>query len=243
MHRPTSLSFLLSLAIPVAVAAVPVLAPATAFAEDRPAAAAVPRTTFTAPFQRYLLKPNGRTMGLMLADGTFVFTPGRALPKDAPSLTTGTKLEIEGVALKTPTGMIVKRAVVKVDGNVIADARKAHGRHAHRGEGKEGEGREHHAKHRHELKPVTGAGQIAAIVSSPKGHVQALVLTDGTTAVAHGIESFGLKIGDQVSVAGMGGVYPKGKSVRIEKITLPNGQTRDIPRPVRPQADPGQGPA
>jgi len=225
------------------VAAVPVLVPATAFAEDRPAAATVPRTTLIAPFQRYLLMPNGRTMGLMLADGTFVFTPGRTLHKDAPSLTTGTKLEIEGVALKTPTGTIVKRAVVKVDGNVIADARKAHGRHAHRGEGKEGEGHERHAKHHHELKPVSGAGQIAAMVSSPKGHVHALVLTDGTTAVAHGIESLGLKIGDQVSVAGMGGVYPRGKSLRIEKITLPNGQTRDVPRPEHREHERGQGQA
>jgi hypothetical protein len=243
MLRSKSLSFLFSLAIPVAVATVPALVPATAFADagDRTTATA-PRATFTAPFQRYLLMPNGRTMGLMLSDGTFIFTPGRSLHRDAPALTTGTRLEIDGVALKTPTGTIVQRAIVKVDGNVIADASKR-GRHAHRGEHKGGEGKERHAKHHHELKPVTGAGQVAAIVSGPKGSVRALVLTDGTTAMAHNLESLGLKVGDRVSVAGQGGVYPLGKSLRIEKITMPDGQTREMPRPVRPQADPGQGPA
>jgi hypothetical protein len=245
MLRLKSISFLLSLAIPLAVVA-PIVAPSTALAAPPDAAAApTPRTTFSAPFQRYLLAPNGRPMGLMLADGTFIFTPGHTLSKDAPVLQTGAKLDVEGAVKRTATGAVVKHAVVKVNGSVIADASKAHGRHARRGKGHHEGGKERHGKHHVELKPVSGAGQVAAIVSSPKGRVHALVLTDGTTAVAHNLETLGLKVGDRVSVSGMGGVYPLGKSVRIEKITLPNGQTRDIPRPVRPAAppDPGQGPA
>jgi len=252
MLRSKSLSFLLTIALPLALVAVPAVAPATALAmptENAPAPP--PRTTVTASFQRYLLSPNGRTMGLMLSDGTFVHTPGRALHHDAPALQTGDKLEIEGVALKTPTGVIIRRAVVKAHGDVIADASAGHHRHAHRGQGGQGPGagqggqgqpREHHGKHHHDLTPVVGNGQIAAMVSTPTGHVLALVLTDGTTASAHHLEALGLKIGDKVSVAGQGGVYPRGKALRIEKITLPNGQTRDIPRPVRVHQAPSQTP-
>jgi hypothetical protein len=236
MSRTKSIALVYSFVFPLAAAAVPMFAWSTAFAEPPPAAQA-PRATFTGTFQRYLLMPNGRTMGLMLSDGTFVFTPGRALKQDAPALTTGTKLEIEGVALRTPTGLIVRRATVKLDGNVIADATKAHRHHHHEG----AEGREHHE--RRALQAVTGAGQIAAIVSGPKGRIEALVLTDGTTAVAHGLDGFGLKIGDRIAVAGQGGVYPRGKSVHVEKITLPNGQTRDVPKPAPRERQPGQGPA
>jgi hypothetical protein len=227
-------SFLRSLAIPLAIAAVPVLASSTAFAENPPVAQA--RTTFSAPFQRYLLSPNGKPMGLMLADGSFIATPHHAMSKDAPVLTTGTRLDIEGVVRKTPTGTIVQHGVVKANGTVIADASRAHGKREHR----DGE---HHGKHHVELKPVSGAGQIAAIVSGPKGHVHAMVLTDGSTVVGQKLETLGLKVGDKISVAGMGGAYPLGKSMRIEKITLPNGQTRDLPRAAHHGADPTQGPA
>jgi hypothetical protein len=235
MSRTTSTVLAFSLAL--VASAVPTLASSTALAEPPPSAQA-PRTTFTGTFQRYLLMPNGRTMGLMLSDGTFVFTPGRALRHDAPALTTGTRLEIEGVTLRTPTGMIVRRAIVKLDGNVIADATKGHKRHHAREEG-----REHHGKRA--LQAVTGGGQIAAMVSGPKGHLHALVLTDGTTVVGRGLEGFGLKVGDRIAVAGQGGVYPRGKSVLVEKITLPPGQPRDVPKPAprEREREPGQGPA
>lgn len=240
MLRVKPISFLLALAVPLALAAPLVAAPSTALAEET-AKAPAPRATFSTTFQRYLLSPDGRPMGLLMTDGTFVATPGHSMAKDAPVLATGTKLEVDGVLKRTATGAVVHRAVVKANGGVIADASKARGRHAHRGKGHH-EGKERHGKQRAELKPVSGAGQIAAIVSSPKGRVHAFVLTDGTTAVAHGLETLGLKVGDRVSVAGVGGVYPLGKALRIEKITLPNGQTRDIPRPVRPAPE-GQNPA
>jgi hypothetical protein len=222
-----------SFALPLAAAAVPTLASSTAQAEER---APAPRAAFSGTFQRYLLQPNGHVLGLMLSDGSFIATPGHALNKDAPTLTTGTKLDIEGVQVRTPTGVLVHRAVVKVNGAVIADASSGHdhGRHGHGG----GEGREHHA--RHELSPQTGTGQIAAIVAGPKGRIRALVLTDGTTAVGHNLEGFGLKVGDRVTVIGRGGVYPLGKALHVEKITLPNGQTRDVPRPDQA---PSGGPA
>ena len=132
----------------------------------------------------------------------------------------------------------MQRAVVKANGAVVADATKGKGRHQDR---RSRRSTRHHAQ----LKPVSAAGQVAGIVTGPHGKVHALLLNDGTTAtVGHGIEALGLKVGDQVSVAGMGGAYPLGKAMRIEKITLPNGQTRDLPRPQRhAQPEPGQPPA
>jgi hypothetical protein len=228
-------SFLLSIAVPLAVVAAPVLAVAgegAVFADEAPAAAAAPRTTVKASFLRYVLTPQGRPMGLLLSDGSFVHTPGHAIQQGAPQLVGGDTIEIEAVAVKTPAGTTMfKHAVVRrADGTVIADASKMHGRHAHRGEQGEHKGGEGHQHPHVELTPVTASGKIGAIVAGPKGHVLAIVLADGTTAVAHHLDTLGLKVGDQVSLAGQGGVYPLGKSLRIDKITLPNGQVRDLPR-------------
>jgi hypothetical protein len=237
MLRAQTHKLVLSLLLPLAVAAVPAFASSEALAAppDAPASAPAPRATFSAPFQRYLLSPNGRPLGLMLADGSVILTPRHAVAKDAPPLAAGTKLDIEGVVKRTATGTIVQRAVVKANGAVVADATRGKGRH------QDGERKEH--KHV-QLKPASAAGQVAAIVTSAHGKVHALLLSDGTTATGHGIETLGLKVGDQVSVAGMGGTYPLGKAVRIEKITLPNGQTRDLPRPQRQAPpEPGPGPA
>jgi hypothetical protein len=239
MFRASTTKLVLSLLVPFAVAVVPAFVSSEALAAppDAPAAAPAPRTTFSAPFQRYLLEPNGRPMGLMLADGSVVLASHHAIAKDAPVIPAGTKLDIEGVVRRTATGTIVQRAVVKANGAVVADATKGKAHH------QEGEQKEH--RQRVQLKAVSAAGQVAAIVTGPHGKVHALLLSDGTTATGHGIEGLGLKVGDQVSVAGMGGAYPLGKAMRIEKITLPNGQTRDLPRPQRhaPPPEPGQAPA
>ena len=48
-----------------------------------------------------------------------------------------------------------------------------------------------------------------------------------------GLETLGLKAGDRIAVAGKGGTYAQGKALRIEKITLPDGTTRDLPKPQR----------
>jgi hypothetical protein len=238
-------TFLLAIALPLAVVAGPALAPDAAFADAAPAdAAPLPRTTVKASFLRYVLAPHGRPIGLLLADGSFVHTPGHAIHRDAPQLVGGDTIEIEAVALKTPAGTTMfKQAIVRrADGTLVADATQVHGRHAHRGEpGAEHKKWEGHA--RQALAPVTASGKIGAIVAGPKGHVFAIVLADGTTAVAHHLDTLGLKVGDQVSLAGQGGTYALGKSLRIEKITLPNGQVRDIPPPAHRAPAPSQTPA
>ena len=236
MLRTKSLSFLLALAIPFAVA-VPAFAPATAFADPAPAAAeAAPRVATTATFERYVVGPHGRPIGLMLSDGRFVMTPRHAMRRDAPALNAGDALQIEAVAFNTPTGVVLGRAVVQRDGTLIADGNRARRHHEHH----EGAKTERHERHAHTpLAEVAATGKIARVIDGPRGHVVALVLEDGTTAVAHHLEAFGLKAGDSIAVAGKGGVYPQGKALRIEKITLPSGEVRDIPRHVRhaPAAD------
>ena len=231
MLRTKSLSFLLTIA--ALAVAVPTFAPRAALADEAPVAhEAAPRVNTVGRFQRYVLAPGGRPMGLMLADGRFVPTPRHAMHHDAPGLTAGDVLQIESVVRTTPTGVVLARAVVQKDGAVIADATKVH-RHHH---DHQGAGTEQHARreHRHvALTPVAASGKIAAVISGPHGHVRAVVLEDGTTAVAHHMETLGLKVGDKVALAGKGGVYPTGRALRIEKITLPSGEIRDIPPRVR----------
>ena len=74
-------------------------------------------------------------------------------------------------------------------------------------------------------------GTVASFKAGPKGRVMALVLDDGTTAVGGNLETLGLKAGDRISVVGKGGTYQQRKALRIEKITLPDGTTRDLPKP------------
>ena len=223
-------SFLFALAIPFAVAFVPAIAsaePPAAVAQE-----AAPTTTVSAKFQRYVLAPSGRPMGILLEGGTFVRTPRHALNREAAPLQAGDAVDVEGVAVKTPTGSLMMRAVVRQNGNVIADASQLRGHRHHRHEGKE---------HRHahaELGPMGSAGRIASVISTPRGRVMAVVLDDGTTAMAHGLTELGLKVGDSIVVAGKGGAYPQGKALRVEKITMPDGQVRGIlPRVRAPQGE------
>jgi len=227
MLRTKTVSFLLSLA--ALALAVPTFAPGVALADEAPIAAKAPqpRVTTTGRFQRYLLNPGGKPMGLLLSDGRFVPTPRHAMPADAPVLAAGDTLQIESVVHTTPAGTVLARAVVQRNGTVIADASQIHGRH-HRDH--QGAGNEQHARHPHAaLAPLAVTGKIGALIAGHHGHIRAIVLEDGTTASAHGLETMGLKVGDQVALAGKGGTYPMGKALRIEKITLPNGQVRDIP--------------
>ena len=219
MIRMNRFSILLTLTL-AAVAAVP----SVALARGRDAAAA-PVTTVSARFNRYLLAPNGHVMGLLMQDGSVVHT-GHAMAAEAPALAPGDALQIEGRTVKTPTGTVYARAVVSKDGKVIADARH------HRGH-RRGDHKKAHHGDKVKLSHVNASGRVAAVISAPKGRVTTLVLEDGTTAMGAGLETLGLKAGDRIAVAGKGGTYAQGKALRIEKITLPDGTTRDLPKPQR----------
>jgi hypothetical protein len=233
----------LVLSLPLAVATV--TAATAAFADAPPAVQA--KTAAPAPsviegrFQRYLVSPKGKTEGLLLEGGTMVRLPEQAFAKGAPELKAGDAVRVEGRAIKTPTGQIMMRALVQRGSETIADGRAIEGRH-HDGEHakgahtKGGHAKGEHAKGEHakgeqSLAPLSSTGKIVAIVSSPKGRVAGVVLDDGTTARAgrkSELGSLGLKVGDQVTLTGRGGVYPKGKGMMIEQVKLANGELHPL---------------
>jgi hypothetical protein len=240
MTRRSPLSILLSLAVPFSVAVASPFVATSALAEpppaDAPAAAEAeaPEATpvaLDAGFQRFVLSPHGDVVGVVLDTGDVVHVSPRAFREAPVALKAGDALHIEGIPAVTPTGTVFERAVVQLDGKVLSDTMKRHGHHHRHGKGEhKGEHGKRHEK-RAELQPVRAAGRIAALVSGPHGHVRTVLLDDGTSASGFGMDKLGLKVGDRVTVAGMGGAYTQGKAMRIQTITLPNGETRELPKP------------
>jgi hypothetical protein len=227
----------LSLSLGTAVATVSTFAHADA--AQAGAAAAAP-TVVDGRFQRYLVSPRGETMGLLLDGGTVVRVHPEAMAKGAPELKAGDMIHVEGRAMKTPTGQVVMHALVKRGSDVIADATamKDH-EHGKKGDHKKGD----HKKGEHDkstLAPLTSTGKIVAIVTGHKGKVSGVVLDDGTTASAghkSDLGALGLKVGDQVTLTGKGGVYPRGKGMMIEQVKLASGDTRTLASAPRRHRD------
>jgi len=229
MKRHNPLSFLLALALPLA--AVAVSGPALAQGAPATARAAATRVSIDGRFQRYILNPRGHVMGLLLQDGTVVFLPRRAARGAAISLKPYDAIHVDGGAMKTPSGTVIMRPVVRQNGTVLVDASKHRARGQHGERGKRGERARHGREHEGAaLAPVTAVGRVQAIVSTPRGHVLALLLDDGTSATGFGLDGVPLRIGDRVAVSGKGGAYAQGKALRIETITLPSGETRALPK-------------
>jgi hypothetical protein len=238
MTRRSPLRILLSLAIPFSVAVAAPFVATSALAEPPPegAPAEAQAPPEAAPvaldgrFQRFVLAPHGDVIGVLLDNGTVVRVSPRAFREAPAALKAGDALHVEGIPAATPTGTVFERAVVQLDGKVLSDTMKRHGHRHHRHHHAEGENGKRHEP-RAELQPVRAAGRIAAVVSGPRGHVHAVLLDDGTSATGFGMDQLGLKVGDRVTVAGMGGAYTQGKALRITTITLPNGETRELPKP------------
>ena len=235
------LALSLSLPLGAAIATMSSLASADAPAAQARAAAPAP-SVVDARFQRYLVSPRGDTMGLLLDNGTTVRMHPSAVAKGAPELKAGDVVHVEGRAMKTPTGQTFMHALVKRGADTIADA-TAMKDHEHRG-GKKGDHKKgDHKKGDHKkstLAPISSTGKIVAIVSGPKGSVAGMVLDDGTTASAghkSNLGALGLKVGDQVTLTGRGGVYPRGKGMMIEQVKLPSGDSRTLAAAPRRHRD------
>lgn len=228
MNARLVLKVLFALAIPSAV----VLGSAAPALADAPPAAAVSRgapISRDARVQRFVLAPRGQVVGLVLEDGSVVHVPARGASQPTGALKAGDAVHVQGNAVQTPTGVVVTRAIVQKNGAVISDGtrRGERGQRRARGEGK---------RERAQLAQITSAGRITSIISTPRGKAHALLLDDGTTASARGIESLGLRVGDRVSVTGKGGAYAQGKAVHIQTITLPNGEVRTLAEKARRRA-------
>jgi hypothetical protein len=231
----------LSLSLGTAVATMSSFAMADAPPAAGAKAAAAP-TVVDGCFQRYLVSPRGETMGLLLDGGTVVRMHPEAMAKGAPELKVGDMIHVEGRAMKSPTGQVIVHALVKRGGDVIADATamKEHAKGDHKkGDHKKGD----HKKGEHDkstLTALTSSGKIVAIVTGHKGTVAGVVLDDGTTASAghkSDLGALGLKVGDQVTLTGRGGVYPRGKGMMIEQVKLASGDTRTLASAPRRHRD------
>ncbi len=226
------LALSLSLPLGAAIATMSSVASADAPAAQARAAAPAP-SVLDGRFQRYLVSPRGETMGLLLDNGTTVRMHPNAVAKGAPELKAGDVVHVEGRAMKTPTGQTFVHALVKRGSDTIADSTAMKGKEHHggkKGEHKKGD----HKKGDHDkstLAPLSSTGKIVAIVSGHKGRVAGVVLDDGTTASAGhkaDLGALGLKVGDQVTLTGRGGVYPRGKGMMIEQVKLPGGDSRTL---------------
>jgi hypothetical protein len=235
------LALSLSLSLGAVIATVSSVASADAPAAQARAAAAAP-SVVDARFQRYLVSPRGETMGLLLDNGIVVRVHPEAFAKGAPELKAGDTVHVEGRAMKTATGQIFMHALVKRGADTIADA-TAMKDHDHHG-GKKGDHKKgDHKKGDHDkaaLAPLSATGKIVAIVSGHKGGVAGVVLDDGTTASAGhkaDLAALNLKVGDQVTLTGRGGVYPRGKGLKIEQVKLPSGDSRTLASAPRRHRD------
>jgi hypothetical protein len=230
MNRRNPLFVILSLALPLATGTL-AMAPSIALADPpAEAAQAAPPVAIDGRFQRFVLSPRGKVTGMVLADGTVVRLPHRAIKEDPANLKPGALVHVEGVMKQTPNGNVIRHAVVQHGGKVIADARGAHGHkrgHHGKGKGRHGKGKRQHAP----LAPVQAAGRIMNMLPGEVAGMSTMLLDDGTTVIAGALDGLGLKIGDRVSLAGNGGAYPLGKAMVARTITLPNGQTRELPAP------------
>lgn len=224
MNARHRLALVLALALPFAGV---LTAPSPALADDAPAAARINGTPIArdGQLQRFVLTPRGKVMGLLLRDGSLVRVPPSTASAELTALKPGDTIHVDGKAVSTPTGTVITRAVVQRNGTILADGSKRRER-GHRGD---------RAKRtpRTPLAQVSATGRITAVLSTPRGTANVLLLDDGTTATSRSIDGLGLRVGDRVSVSGKGGAFAQGKALRIETITLPSGEVRALPKPDR----------
>lgn len=233
MYSSKAVLLLIASILPLGAASSLLVPTAALAAPDGPALPVDP-TSFDGTFQRYLLTPDGRIEGMQFVGGTVVRVPPRTFQQDAATIRPGNVVHVEGAAVKTRTGTVVVRALVRQAGRLVADARSV-GRA--RGDRPQAHSVDAHLAHG-KLIPMQATAKVAALVSNRRGHIDLLLLDNGTTVSSHQLDSLGLKTGDQVTVAGRGGTYPLGKAIRARTITLPNGgnpAARSIKTPQAPR--------
>ena len=200
------------------------------------------RTTTEGKFAQYLLSPRGDIDGAVLEDGTVARFPPHAIAPDATSLRRGDAIRVEGEATKGPGGTVFANASVTKGDVIIARADAppppppgppGPGGPRGPGPGRPGPGGRPGPPDA-DLAAMSATGTIRGFSTDPRGNVDGILLSDGTTARAGRkarLETLGLKPGDTVTVTGRGGAYPQGKSLRIETIKLPSGEVRTVERP------------
>jgi hypothetical protein len=180
-------------------------------------AASKPATWLDGKFDRYLVSPRGEVIGMLLTNGTVVQVPERAFSSGVPDLHAGDAVRVRGkVVPQGGAATVVKHARIEQNGAVIADVAEARKAKKEKAKGE-----------KVALAPMEASGKILAVFANAKGKGGAIVLADGTTALARqDLTSLNLKVGDSVSVKGRGASFARGKGMWIESVTLPGGETK-----------------
>ncbi|MCC6645802.1 MAG: hypothetical protein IT374_09560 [Polyangiaceae bacterium] len=158
--------------------------------------------------QRALRSPMGDVDRLLLTDGTLV----RVRPDAASAkLTAGQSVKIDGFGHDKH---VFARSIATPAGASLYTAPE--GPPARRAE-------------RPTLEDVEVSATITAAVRGPRGDVELLLLSDGSTVSVHGRlaheAAAGLVEGAKVQVRGKGGRYADGASLFATELTLPTGET------------------
>jgi hypothetical protein len=187
-----------------------------------------------AKFSRWLLSPRGEISGMLLEDGALVMIPPHAAKELKPAaLAKGDAVHVEGFT-KEGSGVYAFASVKKGDQVVIAAPQKPDGEKGgfrkHEGGRKhDGEGRKHEGKNLEGLADVSATGKVLAVLPGRHGNARGYVLEDGTVAYVHAKgQDLGVKKGDAITVTGKGGNYELGTSLVVKKITLANGETKEL---------------
>lgn len=200
---------------PLALSFSVLVAAAPAFAGDQKGEKhqKAPAASIDGKFDRWLLSPNGKIDGMLL-DGGRVVRLSDGSVKDS-SLKSGDALHVDAKG----KGTTYHRAKVTKNGVVVVDdtAKQDKGKHQKPDLSK--------------LTDVSGSGKVVAVLKGHGGKIHGVVLEGGTTAYARhkaDLGSFNLKVGDSVTVTGKGGAYALGRSLIIDSIKLPNGDTKKL---------------
>ena len=195
-----------------------------------------------AKFSRWLVSPRGEVSGLLLEDGGLVMIPPRAA-KDlkTTSLAKGDAVHVEGFTHEG-SAVYAFASVKKGEEVVVAAPERPDGKDGKAGrdhEGRKGEGRKHEGKGGQSLDglaDVSASGKVLAVIPGHRGGARGYVLEDGTVAYVHHAkgakggkgEDLGVKKGDAITVSGKGGKYDLGTALVVKKITLANGETKEL---------------
>jgi hypothetical protein len=194
------------------------------------------RFTIDGKFAHYLVLPNGKIDGLVLADGTVTRFPPHALIPEMAPLQSGDAIRLEGEVVNGPAGPVLAYVSV-TKGNAIvvrndlltpaASGEPGAGRRWHHGGKRKTKGA--NGLHEERLRPMTITRKIEGFSIDSHGRIDRILFVDGTNARAGKqvpLETLALKAGDTITVTGKGGNYPQGSSLDIATMKLPTGEVR-----------------
>jgi hypothetical protein len=197
---------------------------------------------------RYIVGPAGHVRGFQLDTGAVVMTRGREGDALAQQLPAGQTVRVDGFTANGNTQMLRRATVHGADGAVLVAPRQAlaqgameaaqaghAGFQAHRSwTRRDPEMRARMIAELEQLPMRNASGTVSTVLTGPRGHVNGVLLSDGTSVffthmMSREIQHRGIRVGEAVRVAGRGGAYPHGASLLAEQMTFANGGAINAP--------------